>query len=301
MTIENFVISNIFAINAKITDFKKDKDGNGPQFIDVQIKDYLQDKFSESIKDKDFVQMLLTELKNNNYTKTKIEQIANSKILYKPHLQKFYETEIYRKVFTNLDLDELAKFILLKIKESESVDEQELKFISSELQKLIRKCLYVASQKGFTGDIQNTNYGVRVSNEGDSAQFLFIARAMLAGFNCSNVDVRTSSYDSIVDVDSKLIRVQVKGITESNTISFFTRARGGQGIDYKHERNKPKRIGSKDCDIYVAVDKQVGTCYIIPMSFAETILDEDADMVKLKDVENYLENWGVISQVAKTL
>ncbi len=299
MTIEDFVKSNIVAINAKITDFKKDKDGNGTEFIDVQIKDYLQNKFSESIQNKEYVESLLAELKNNNYVKSKIEQIANSKILYKPHLEKFYETEVYRKVFANLDLDELSKFSLSKIKESVGVDSLELKFISSELQKLIRKCFFVASQKGFTGDIQNTNYGVRVSNEGDSAQFLFIARAMLAGFNCSNVDVRTSSYDAIVDVDSRLIRVQVKGITESNTISFFTRARGGQGIDYKHERNKPKRIGSKDCDIYVAVDKQVGTCYIIPMSFAETISDEDADKVKLKDVEKYLENWEELNNFVR--
>jgi len=80
MTIEDFVKSNIVAINAKITDFKKDKDGNGTEFIDVQIKDYLQNKFSESIQNKDYVESLLAELKNNNYVKSKIEQIANSKI-----------------------------------------------------------------------------------------------------------------------------------------------------------------------------------------------------------------------------
>jgi len=297
MEINDYVKLNIAKINEKISNFKE-----GTEFNDVAIKDYLQEKLSLALRDKEFENDLLLELKNESYTKSKIESIANKKILYAKHLEKFYDKKVFQNIFSKLDLNLLAQFNINEIENNEAIEKQEFKFIKSELKHLISKCLYIASQRGFTGDMQDTNYGVRVSNEGDSAQFFFIARAMLAGFNCSNVDVRTSSYDAIVDVDSKLVRVQVKGITEGNTISFFTRARGGQGNDHTHERNKPKRITGKDCDVYAAVDKQVGTCYLIPMSFADLIKDdEDAKKLKLKDVSNFLENWNVISQVAKTL
>ncbi len=106
--------------------------------------------------------------------------------------------------------------------------------------------------------------------------------------------MRSSRYDAIIDVDAKLIRIQIKGITSSNNISFFDRDRGGQGIDHTHERNRGKRITSKDCDIYVAVDKQVGICYIIPMKYADSLSDEKAKNIKLSEVKEFLENWDVI-------
>jgi hypothetical protein len=142
---------------------------------------------------------------------------------------------------------------------------------------------------------------LRVANEGDSAQFFFVARAMLAGFNCSNVDVRSSRYDAIVDFNSKLIKIQVKGITAGSNISFFDRDRGGQGIDHTHERNRGQRITKDDCDIYVAVDKQVGTCYLIPMTYADSLEENKAKSVKLADVERYLERWQTIIDVANSL
>lgn len=129
--------------------------------------------------------------------------------------------------------------------------------------------------------------------------FFFLARAILAGFNASNVDVRSSRYDVIVDFENMLLRIQVKGISTGNIISFKDRDRGGQGIDYTHERNRGKRITQKDCDIYVAVDKQVGFCYIIPMIYADKLSDEECKKVKLKDVQMYKENWDIIKEVAK--
>ena len=175
----------------------------------------------------------------------------------------------------------------------------EVKFIEKDLKVLINKSLFVASQGGFSSDLQAINSGLRVANEGDSAQFLFVARAILAGFNCSNVDVRSSRYDAIIDCNGTLLRIQIKGITAGSTISFVDRDRGGQGIDHTHERNRGKRITKKDCDIYVAVDKQVGICYIIPMFFADNLSDEDAKTVKLSDVSEYLENWSIVNLVSE--
>lgn len=128
-----------------------------------------------------------------------------------------------------------------------------------------------------------------------------MARAILAGFNASSVDVRSSRYDAIVDYENVLLRIQIKGISSGEIISFKDRARGGQGIDYRHERNQGKRITKQDCDIYVAVDKQVGICYLIPMEFADNLSDEECSKVKLNQVEKYKENWDIVKEVAASL
>lgn len=173
------------------------------------------------------------------------------------------------------------------------------KFIKSKLAKVLEKALFVASIDGFSTNLLNINSGIMTANAGDSAQFLFVARAILAGFNASNVDVRSSRYDAIVDFENTLLRIQIKGISSGEIISFKDRDRGGQGIDHTHERNRGKRITKADCDIYVAVDKQVGICYLIPMSFADTLSDDECSKVKLEQVQNFKENWDIIKEVAK--
>ena len=49
MTIEDFVKQNIGRINASINSFK---DANANEFIDVQIKNYLQEKLSTDLQNK---------------------------------------------------------------------------------------------------------------------------------------------------------------------------------------------------------------------------------------------------------
>ena len=153
---------------------------------------------------------------------------------------------------------------------------------------------------GFSNNINHINSGIMTANAGDSAEFIFVARAILAGFNCSSVDVRSSRYDAIIDFNDKLLRVQIKGISSGNNISFKDRDRGGQGIDHKHESNICKRITSKDGDIYVALDKQVGICYIIPMEWADKLSDEKCKNIKLAEVLEYKENWNIIKDMTST-
>lgn len=297
MNIEDFIKANISAINEKITDFKEN---SGKPFIDVDIRNYLQEKFKSDIKDIKIVDKLLLELKNADFKKSKIIDIANKYCYYKTHLEKFYKTSIFAKIFNNFDRTEIIELVIKTLDNKENINKLEIKFIEKDLKNIIDKSFFVATQGGFSSDLQNSEMGLRTANEGDSAQFLFIARAILAGFNCSNVDVRSSRYDAIIDYNSVLLRIQIKGISSNNVISFFDRDRGGQGIDHNHERNKGKRITSKDCDIYVAVDKQVGICYIVPMSFADNLDDDKAKNVKLDDIENYLENWQVVKDLANS-
>lgn len=57
------------------------------------------------------------------------------------------------------------------------------------------------------------------------------------------------------------------------------------------------RITAKDCDIYVAVDKQVGLCYIIPMVDIDEWDDDAIKSVNVKQLEQYLENWNEIQRL----
>ena len=165
------------------------------------------------------------------------------------------------------------------------------------MSKVLQKSLYLASRFGFKRSVSEK--GIRTANEGDSAQFLFVARAILAGFNCSNVDVRSSKYDAIIDYDNILLRVQVKGISLTSPISFFNRPRGGQGIDSKHKRNQAKRITSQDCDLYIAVNKETGICHIIPMKWADNeFADKDAKSIPQSNFKAFEENWDIIEEMA---
>ena len=159
----------------------------------------------------------------------------------------------------------------------------------------VEKALYIALKNGFSLNINNVEEGVMTANAGDSAQFLFLARAILAGYNCSNVDVRSSRYDAIIDYKGKLFKIQIKGIS-GTTINFKDRDRGGRGIDTQNERNKGKRITLQDCDIYVAVDKQIGICYIIPMKDVDPMVWEK-DTMTLNEAQKYRENWHIIDDL----
>ncbi len=241
----------------------------------------------------------IDELKENNYKKNSIKDIATKYDLSEAELKRYYQTKFFNDIAQVVDLDKLSNINVDEIEKS-LVDEtlkNEFKFIKTDLKKIIEKSLYIAMTNGFSTNINQINSGVMTANAGDSAEFIFVARAILAGFNCSSVDVRSSRYDAIIDYNDKLLRVQIKGISSGNNISFKDRDRGGQGIDHTHERNIGQRITSKDCDIYVAVDKQVGICYIIPMSWADTLDDDKCKNVKLSEVSQYKENWDVIKEM----
>lgn len=242
------------------------------------------------------------ELKKVNYSKNKIKQIATKFGLKDSELKQYYQTRFFKNIADVIDLEVLSQTNLEEIEKLLDTEnlKNEFKFIKTDLKKIIEKSLYIAMTNGFSNNINHINSGIMTANAGDSAEFIFVARAILAGFNCSSVDVRSSRYDAIIDFNDKLLRVQIKGISSGNIISFKDRDRGGQGIDHKHESNIGKRITSKDCDIYVAVDKQVGICYIIPMEWADKLSDEKCKNIKLAEVLEYKENWNIIKDMTST-
>ncbi len=292
MNLEQFVKENISKFNESPNNFKN------VEFNTTQIKDYLKKRFSKKCDEAEFKERVLKSFAKKDYKRTKIIEIANEECLYKGDIELFLETQIFLDIFKKLDLKELTNFHLNYI-QSKINNEKQFKFIHTKLAKILEKALFVASIDGFYTNLLHINSGIMTANAGDSAEFLFVARAILAGFNASSVDVRSSRYDAIVDYKNTLLRIQVKGISSGELISFKDRDRGGQGIDHKHEKNQGKRITKQDCDIYVAIDKQVGICYIIPMDFADSLSEEQCSKVKLEQVQEYKENWEIIKELAK--
>ncbi|MDE5052487.1 group I intron-associated PD-(D/E)XK endonuclease [Niallia taxi] len=286
---EKFVNENIIEINANINSYREKN----------EIKVYLQKKFLLEIQDSTIKEELIEKFTDANYIKARIKDIANEFIYYHKDLEKFYNAFLYNQYISEINTNILVD--ALKSAVSERIESPEAyRFIENHFKKLSEKFLLLIQRGGFQSNLMNLNAGVMVANSGDSAQFMFISRAILAGFNTSNVDVRSSRYDSIIDYEGTLLKVQVKGIS-SNTISFKDRDRGGQGIDHTHERNRGQIITSEDCDVYVAVDKQCGLCYLIPMYRIDLLPENEKIRVNVSDLSVYLENWNIIKEVADRL
>jgi len=298
MNIENFVKENIKEINESIASFKIEKKR---EYTDIDIKNYLKSKiYNELYMNFNHLDKIIEEFSKCDFKKARINEIANKYVYYKQDLLKLIEQTIFKELNQKIEEnnDTIVSSLMENIFDTIQLDERKQKYVMNDLRKVLVKSLFIASTNGFPTNIINVESGVMTANAGDSAQFLFLSRAILAGYNASNVDVRSSRYDTIIDYKGKLLKVQVKGIS-SDIISFKDRDRGGQGIDHKHERNKGKRITKKDCDIYVAVDKQVGICYIIPMDVIDTWPDEKIKTVKTSELAEYKENWKVIDLMAQ--
>ncbi len=245
----------------------------------------------------------INELKKCGFKKKCIKEIAKKFNIKESELKKYYLLSFFKDISNRVDLLELSDKNIEIIKEY--LDDESLikkfEFIKTDLRKILQKSLYIALNNGWSTNINHINSGIMTANAGDSAEFIFVARAILAGFNASSVDVRSSRYDAIVDYEGRLLRIQIKGISTGNTISFKDRDRGGQGIDHHHQRNIGKRITSKDCDIYVAVDKQVGICYIIPMYWADKLSDDECKNINISKISEFKENWNVLKEYNRSL
>lgn len=175
------------------------------------------------------------------------------------------------------------------------------KYIKNDFSKTFSQSMYWMLNMGFGQNLTNEIKGQDVANAGDSAQLFFVGRAILAGFNCSNVDVRSSSYDAIISRPnstgsaSNLKTVQIKGIKPGSYLSLIKRARGGSGSDPSSGRNVARVLSSKEADLLAAVDKKFGTCYIIPMCIVDDKVKNGINRISWGELEEkYKENWNII-------
>lgn len=291
--IELFVNDNIALINEKITEFRKKKYPD-LVFDQTDIKRYMKDRFIRYVSDEARKQDLIDRFEAVEFAHNRIQEIAVTVGLRSVDLEEFYQKIIFEEL-SQMDSGSICNSVIDTILNHSSFTPQKKRYAKLQLKRIMNKAIYLTLKNGYTFNRHNTEEGIMTANAGDSAQFLFLARAILAGYNCSNVDVRSSRYDAVIDQNGRLFRVQVKGITK-DTIQFKDRDRGGRGIDTENERNRGRRITSDDCDLYVAVDKQIGICYIIPTTKIE---EWNVDSKSVSSVGEYRENWGIIDQLGQ--
>lgn len=297
--IDVFVANNIIAFNSQPSRFNKstlqqiakNKVSVGVQLhfksdIDRHLKRRFYDMKDEQLEE------IYKHYEQNNKASQTAHYFSEKYILNKNDILNF----LTQRSFDNLSVsiaDNENQIVedLLKVFENNA----ELKNIKSELRRIIHRFLPLIVSNGFPDNITNVDSGIMVANAGDSAQFIFIARAILAGFDSSNVDVRSSRYDCIVDYKGKIYKVQVKGIS-NDTVYYKDRDRGGAGNDYRNHRNRGERITSKDCDIYAAVDKKTGIVYLIPINYLEENTQKNSD--KINNIVQYREYWGIFEDLA---
>ncbi len=259
--------------------------------LDEYIKTKLYKEFS-GIENEIF-----REWKETGFIIARIDELANKYEFKSSHLKEYLLKVVGEKLCMELGNNTVDIFIEEFInKIDDNFGYTGFKSIKSDFKKVFKNSLHFNFQRGFPVNLENINSGVMTANAGDSHQFLFLARAILAGYECSNVDVRSSRYDAIIDYREKLFKIQIKGITSTKTsnIQFKDRDRGGQGIDHTHERNRGKKITSKDCDIYAAVDKNTGTCYLIPMKWVD---ENGFESLKFNEIQRFKEKWDIFNEI----
>jgi len=293
-TKEQFISNHIVEINS--SGFKK-------RFDNIENKPFSNyTDFDEYLRGKAYTQFkvlgdeIFRKWKEKDFIVKRIDDLAIEYNFKSSHLKEHLLRKVGDKLCKELELNSMESQIedfLNTIEENYS--NVGFKSIRSDFKKVFINSLHFNFQRGYPVNIENINSGVMTANAGDSHQFLFLARAILAGYECSNVDVRSSRYDAIIDYRERLYKIQIKGITsKTSTIQFKDRDRGGQGIDHTHERNRGKRITSKDCDIYAAVDKNSGTCYLIPMKWVDKMGYES---LKQNQYIQFKEKWDVFNSI----
>ena len=272
------------------------------------IRLYLKKNFDAILSDAGKKAALIQQLKDieadgETEIDRKICEIANPLLVSKDDVANLYRYEIHKHIISQCDenLEENKTFIDRIKAYADSFSSNHSSAPSSFLQKDIDKyageALYWLLAGGFYKNLTFEVEGIYNANAGDSAQFIFVARAILAGYNCSNVDVRSSSYDAIISRPntsgsaSNLKTVQVKGITTGEALRLVKRARGGSGSDSKQGRNKTQYLSSKDADILVAVDKRFGTCYLIPMTEVDAFIADGKKSISWSRLKKYKETW----------
>lgn len=324
--IDDFIKDNIELINEEIKFFsgKNIKDVFGDEnykkveITSTEILVRLAEKFSIYVNKDENSKFLLETIKSlpqgsKEQLKKEIIKFSNKNIFYKKDVENYYKKHIFDSISNkfiskNKSKKVYTKKIADKIFQDFSISNNEKTIVYKDILELINSYLLLSFNNGFSQNVYFNEPGLKNANEGDSAQFLFVSRAILAGFNCSNVDLRSSKYDAVIDYDGVILRVQVKGRkNESDSIALNGRPRGGEGNDTHSSKNKAQFIRQKDCDVYVNIVKKTGICYIIPTFETEKYVKnaikvgkKNANFPK-EEAEKYRENWEILFEVANKI
>lgn len=258
-------------------DFKRQLDANFRVFMDDELKK----------------KQAINRLRLENYSKKKHQDIANDFLINKGDIEKFYINYFFNEIYQSSDVKILEENILKFMKDNYFDNEKKFNYLKSVLSKIISLFSPYILKGGNNQNFALLEIGVNNSNQGDGAEHIFVAKAMIAGFNASKVDVGSSDYDAIIeDKLGNLLKVQVKSFSD-NAFSRKGRDRGGEGIDASNRSNIGKLVTSENCDILVAVNKKNSELFI----FSKNEIDDlPINSINRKDYMKNWENWSKINE-----
>lgn len=290
---EKFFEQNISVINSEESG---ENEGIGKFKYTIPNSKQIEERLgARLLREIDFDELLEKKRQDENIN---FIEVANEKKLYYKQLERIMRYKVHLSVFERLDTNVFKALLSERLLEEATQSEKD--FLDKEVAEFCDKLVTFIGMQGFRTNMLNINSGVMTANAGDAAQFLFIARAIMLGFNCSNVDVRSSRYDAVIDYEGVILKIQIKGISDE-VVKFKDRDRGGNGNDHNNISNIGKYISSEECDLYVTVDKQFGICYIIPVEEYIEPLDRATKRngVKLSELSQFKENWNIIISLAQ--
>lgn len=295
--IENLVKSSISIYN---NNQKKFFEKLKEQYNETEIKEIKYDfkrqldaNFRVFMDDESKKKQAINRLHLENYSKKKHQDIANDFLINKGDIEKFYINYFFNEIYQSSDVKILEENILKFMKDNYFDNEKKFNYLKSVLSKIISLFSPYILKGGNNQNFALLEIGVNNSNQGDGAEHIFVAKAMIAGFNASKVDVGSSDYDAIIeDKSGNLLKVQVKSFSD-NAFSRKGRDRGGEGIDASNRSNIGKLVTSENCDILVAVNKKNSELFI----FSKNEIDDlPINSINRKDYMKNWENWSKINE-----
>ena len=298
LDIENLLIDNIENFNSNQKDCVNKLQSAYPGIeIKYEIKRQLDKNIKKISTSKTLTNECLDCLKEFNFLKNKVEVIANKFIVRKKDMENLLNREIFKLLEKEINQDELSSLVHNYFKENSFKSSNAFNFIKNNLKKDIEQFLPYLLRDGFDQEHAGLEVGINSSNEGDGAEHLFVAKAMIAGFNCSVVDIGSSKYDAVIeDRNGDLLKVQVKSFSKNGVFSRKGRDRGGQGIDSSNISNKGTMVTSLNCDIFAAVNKSNGEVFIFSKDEIDSLPEKSMNR---KDYPDNWENWAKINQSIK--
>ena len=291
------ISENIEAFNKNQTKYIESLQKKFPNTqVKYEIKKILDENVKKFTSSSAKLKKALKMLKNLNYQKNKVDDIANFFVIRKADMEKILTREIFKDLEANLKTEIFRDLISDEIEKNYFDKTKGLNFIKNNLNKNLEQFLPYVFRDGFDQDFAGLEVGTNASNEGDGAEHLFVAKAMIAGFNCSVVDIGSSKYDVVIeDKNGDLLKVQVKSFGKNGVFSRKGRDRGGQGIDSSNPSNKGSLVTSKNCDIFAAVNKSNGEIFI----FSKNEIDKLPVNIKRANVLDNWENWSKINHLVE--
>ena len=279
-TIENLKeITSIEKLRLKI---ERQLDKNYEQFINSNKKNEAIELFiSSSFNEKEIPNIANKFLLRS----TKLKNFLDSYFIEKFFLENINNKDLFNSL-CNSALDEIKKIYF-------NNKDEEFMFLNKQFKNSLKLFIPFILKNGFSNNYVTLERGIDSSNQGDGAEHIFVAKAMIAGFNASIVDVGSSGYDAVIENrNGDLLKVQVKSYSD-NIFSRKGRDRGGEDTDSSGSRSKGKLVTSENCDILVGISKVNGEIIL----FSKNEIDQLPVQINRNKYMDNWENWNKIDEV----